>query len=176
MWWCKGAVLAVAAMLLGACGFRPLYGNVGDENVAEDLQKVEVLRIPDRIGQELHNQLLDLLNPRGRPANPTHTLEIRLSETKQDLSVEKTSFATRANLLVRAVIYLRNANDLEKKVIFRGDASTVASYDVITEKFATIMAEKDARSRAVRALAQDIRVQLGAYFQNRAENASKANP
>ncbi|MSO92323.1 MAG: hypothetical protein EXQ86_02845 [Rhodospirillales bacterium] len=176
MWWSKGVVLAVAACLLGACGFRPLYGGIGDENVAEGLQNIEVLRIPDRIGQELHNQLLDMLNPRGRPANPTHTLEIRLSETTQRLSVEKTSFATRANLIVRAVFLLRNANDLEQKVFFRGDSTSIASYDVITEKFATIMAEKNARTRAVRVLAQDIRLHLAAYFHNAAESASQVTP
>jgi len=173
MWWLRGSVLVVAAFLIGACGFRPLYGTVGDQKISQDLQNVEVLRIPDRIGQELHNELLDLLNPRGRPANPVHQLEIRLTETKQELAVERTSFATRANLIVRAVFFLIDPADLERKPFFRGDITSVASYDVITEKFATIMAERDARSRAVRAIAQDMRLQLAAFYNSSAQKAAQ---
>lgn len=173
MWWFRGIALIFAAFLLGACGFRPLYGEIGDDRVADALQKVEVLRIPDRLGQELHNELLDLLNPRGRPADPVHSLEVRLTETKQQLAVERTSFATRANLIVRAQFFLRNVKDLEQKPFYRGERTSVASYDVITEKFATIMAEKDARSRAVRALAQDIRLQLAAFYHSQAQGTSE---
>ena len=171
MWWSRGAAFILAALLLGACGFRPLYGTAGDGQVSDVMQNVEVIRIPDRIGQELHNELLDLLNPRGRPANPLHSLEVQLSETKQQLAIERTSFSTRANLIVRAVFYLRNPEDPERKPFHRGEATAIASYDVITEKFATIMAEKNARSRAVQALAQDIRLQLAAYY-NRSQTRS----
>ena len=36
MWWFRILTIAVAASLIGACGFRPLYGGGGRSEVAAD--------------------------------------------------------------------------------------------------------------------------------------------
>ncbi|MEC7397360.1 MAG: hypothetical protein VX639_09450, partial [Pseudomonadota bacterium] len=50
--------LAVMATLAG-CGFRPLYG--GSENAAinSQLGAIRIATIEDRVGQKIHNLLLD---------------------------------------------------------------------------------------------------------------------
>jgi LPS-assembly lipoprotein len=167
MWWFKAAAILALVGFLGACGFRPLYGppEGPDGAAAPELASIDIKPIPDRVGQELHNHLLDLLTPRGRPENPTIELRVQLRESKELLAVAKSSFATRANLRMRAVFFLHNAGDAD--ALFRGDAHVVSSYNVFEQDFATLMAEKDARSRAARELAQVIRTRLAVYFDQR---------
>lgn len=164
MWWSRVSFAVVAIGLLGGCGFRPLYGSpegVGGPP-APEFAWIEIKPIPDRLGQELHNHLLDFLTPGGRPENPKIEMRVRVDESKQLLSVQKTSFATRANLRLRAIYTLHNPGDPQAS--HRGTADVVSSYNVLEQDFATLMAEKDARSRAARELAHMIRTQLSVYF------------
>ena len=50
--------------MLAACGFQPLYGNNGNAGpgVGATLSAVYVEQIPDRVGYELRNDLLDRLD------------------------------------------------------------------------------------------------------------------
>lgn len=165
MWSSRLAIVFAGAVLLAACGFRPLYsrGDGDAPGVTSYLQSIQVDLIADRSGQLLHNRLLDLLNPRGRPVSPQYLLKVRLSEGTESLAVQKNAFATRANLTVRARILLYPARSQDKP-IYAGDSLVVSSYNILNSDFATLMAEKDARSRAIREVANDIRTKLSVYF------------
>lgn len=156
-------LLAVAALALAGCGFRPLYGS-GPAAPAEDrLAAVAVLPIADRSGQVLRNHLLDLLTPQGPPARPDFVLDVRLRERIDRLGVQKTELATRANLWLEA-IYGLSAPGRDNPV-FRGESVAIASFNILgVEDLATLIAEKDARERALRQLAEDIRTRLAAHF------------
>jgi LPS-assembly lipoprotein len=155
--------LAVAFLLaLGACGFQPLYGPRGTTDVPDEFAAIEIQPIRDRLGQELHNNLLDLLNPKGEPTKPKYELVVTLSENRQELAVQKTAFATRANLTMTAQFTLRDSKT--KKPLAGGSSIAVSSYDVLRSDFATLAAEKDARSRALLQVAEDIRTRLALYF------------
>ncbi len=94
-------------VLLGACGFQPLYGKHAAGSAPGEFAKIRVLPIKDRIGQMLHNHLLTALNPGGRPGNPQYLLETRVTESFSSLGVRKSGFATRANLQATANFSLR---------------------------------------------------------------------
>jgi LPS-assembly lipoprotein len=155
--------LALAILLaLGACGFQPLYGPRGTTEVPGEFAAIEIQPIQDRLGQELHNNLLDLLNPRGEPTAPKYELVVTLSENREELAVQKTAFATRANLTMTASFSLRESKT--KKPVFGGSSVAISGYDVLRSDFATLAAEKDARSRALLQVAEDIRTRLALYF------------
>jgi len=163
--WSRRTSLAWAATLLlalGACGFQPLYGPRGATDVPDDFAAIEIQPIKDRIGQELHNNLLDMLNPKGESAAPKYELLVTLTENREELSVQKTAFATRANLTMTASFALRESKT--KKGVTSGSSIAVSSYDVLRSDFATLAAEKDARSRALVRVAEDIRTKLALYF------------
>ncbi len=156
--------LAVLSALLGGCGFKPLHGQKNGGPGGGDLAAVQVRVIADRVGQQLRNQLLDMLNPRGRPSRPRHYLEVGLSETTERLAVQKNSFATRANYHLTADFRLVDAASGE--VLFTGRERAISSYNISQSDYATLIGEKDAKVRATRTLAEDIRARLGIYFIN----------
>jgi LPS-assembly lipoprotein len=150
-------------LLLAACGFQPLYGRGGDgPTTTEEMAATRILPMPDRVGQIMHNMLRDRLNPRGQPRAPAYLLRVSLGEVKEELGVRKDETATRANLTLSASFSLHEA--ATDKVLFSGFVTSINSYNILENQFATIFSESDARERALRELSDDIRIRLGVYF------------
>ena len=155
--------LVLCFVLLSACGFRPLYAPASDDrSPVADLAAVTVERIDDRPGQELRNQLVDLLNPGRLQAPPRYRLEVKLEEELNELAVERSGFATRANLRVEATYTLYPAGGTAPLV--RNQSRVVSSYNIGDARFSTLTANEAARSRALRQIAYDIRARLATYF------------
>ena len=162
----KFLVLAATVATVAACGFQPLYGSRDGGSAPVEFAQIKIEPIPDRIGQQLHNHLLTILNPDGRPERPRYVMKTQVSESLSALGVRKTAFATRANLQMRATYNLTSA--AIGKSVFNGDSTITVSYNILDSEFATLMAEKDARERAVRELAEDMRIRLGVFFASQA--------
>ena len=157
------AVLLLAALGLGACGFRPLYGTAADGTSSfDDLETVQIAPLPDRVGQQLHNLLRDRINPRGQPRTPKYVLRITLQERSERLAVEKDETATRTNLRLSARFNLLELDS--DAVVFKGLSNSINSYNIVESQFATYVSEQDARERALRELSEDIRLRLATYF------------
>ncbi len=148
-------------LFIQACGFQPLYG-VSSSTAMSEFDHIKVESIPDRVGQLLHNRLLTALNPKGRPKNPLYVLTVKVHESSTSLAVRKSAFATRANLNVKAGFGLTTIKTGES--LYSGASVITVSYNILDSEFATLAAEKDARSRAVREVSHGIRNQLGVYF------------
>jgi len=161
---CLMLALGVAAPILTGCGFRPLYGSGsgGDEAV---LATVEVLRIKDRMGQQMRNLLIERLSPRGRAGRTDYRLEVTLHESKAELAIKKDETATRANLTIRATFKLLALSD-PRRGVFTGSALSTNSYNILTSDFATLSAERDARNRALQTIAEEIRLRVAAALRN----------
>ncbi len=153
------AGLVLAALLLGGCGFQPLYG---DRSENDDLAAVEIGLIADRSGQELHNALLDRLNPKGAPARPLYQLLVELDEHLQDLAVRKDESVTRANLQIVANYVLYSKAD--GAVLVEGTSRSTTSFNISTEEYSAIVAEQDAGRRGIDLLADDIELRLALFF------------
>lgn len=163
MWWSSRLLLLICAVGLAACGFRPLYEGGKGSQISRQLASVWILPIADRTGQQLRNDLLDRINPFGRPRDPLYALNVKILETKQELAVQKTELATRANLHITAEFTLR-AKSGAGKTLFTGKSRITVSYNILAADFATLMAERGARRRAVRVIGADITDRLAAYF------------
>ena len=176
MWWydplrrigLRGAFVLLALLTTG-CGFQPLYGR-SDAGVRpqDRLASVRIQPLRDRVGQKMHNLLRDRLNPRGQPTKPTYSLEIRLTETLQELGIRKDETATRANLILQANFLLKDAATDDD--LFKGRSRSVNSYNILESQFATQFSESDARDRALREIADEIRNRLAVYFARVAQN------
>lgn len=175
MWLHNARAMVLMALLasgagLSACGFHPLYKDDGGREASAELAAVHIMNIPDRNGQILHNYLLDRINPQGRPADPRYVLEIKLVETKSNLGIIKDSSATLAQIANVATYTVR---DLKTKAPLQsGRSRSVTSYNIVQSDFATLAAEKDARERSLRELAEDITTKIAVFLSSRKEGGS----
>ncbi len=159
----RAAILAAAlAVGLSGCGFRPLHGQ-GGAGAEASLAMIQITRIADRNGQKLHNLLLDRLNPKGPPGRPAYILSVRLNEGLQNLAIRKDESATRANLTLTAHFTLARTGSDDT---YSGAAVSINSYNILQSDFATLSAENDARGRALRTLADEIRGRIAAALIN----------
>jgi LPS-assembly lipoprotein len=166
-------IIILSGLLLGACGFQPLYGTKSAGQVGAEFSKIRIAAIPVRIGQQLRNELDRLLHPGGQSQRSLYRLRATLKESTSSLAVKKSAFATRANLTM-SVSYSLTQASREKALVNASNAISV-SYNIFNSEFETLMAEKDARKRAVRELAQEIRVRLGVYFRSAHKNRPGAS-
>ena len=165
----KGTLVLSLLMVLSGCGFQPLYQKQqASDAVIDDLAQVQILNLidhenhDDRLGQKVKNLLLDRLNPGGRPSNPFYILAVTVGTSTTELVVKLSDEATRAKLSMSASYLLR-----EKKtnaVLFRGRTRSVNSYNIVKSNFATLSAENNAKDRAAREIADDIKLRLGVFF------------
>ena len=151
-----------AALLAGAgCGFQPIHGQKSAASSAA-LENFDIALIADRTGQMMRNELLQQMQPRGAVASPRFGLGVALTESLTDLAIRKDDVATRANLMLTARFSVTSRVD--GSVLFSGQARSVNSYNILTSDFATLSAREDARKRAVRVLALDIKERLSVWL------------
>jgi len=162
MSWFKFALALLFPAWLAACGFEPMYGRGPAKDTPADFALIHIEPIKDRVGHMLHNQLRDALTPKGVPAKPRYVLKVTLTETVQDTAIQRTAFAVRANLVLNASFALHDTTT--RGSVFSGSAISTAGYSHQFAEYGTLAGEKDARERAVRDLAEEIRVRLGVYF------------
>ncbi len=163
-------VAAAAAMLaLAGCGYRPVYGErtaaVAGDATHANLASVKIIGIADRRGQLLRNYLLDRMSPRGEPATPRYTLSVTTVESRQITVSRPDGTATRANLSISARYTLRDAtSDL---VVFSERSDAVATFNLLTARFASVSSEDEARRRAVEQIADQISLQISLFLNRR---------
>jgi LPS-assembly lipoprotein len=159
------AVLAAAAST--GCGFRPMYGEraAGTAPVSAELAAIDVAAIPDRSGQLLRNQLERLLDP-AASAGTAHlyTLSVQLREKTDSFAVERTGFATRANVEMIATYSLQEAASGTR--VLAGTSRAFSTFNLLDNDFSTVAAAGDARDRAIQQLAYEIRNRLAGHFAN----------
>ena len=163
----RGGLVAVAlaGVLLSACGFQPMYGKRAPEAapLSADLAAIEVGVIPDRSGQLLRNELIHLLNPASDAAPPRrYTLAVALKEEIDTFAVERSGFATRANVEVRATYTL--VDETTGNPVLAGTSRAISGFNILREDFSTYVASGDARNRAISQIAFEIRNRLAAHF------------
>ena len=149
--------------LMAACGFQPLYVERNDSTGTRDaLSKISINSIPDRLGQQVHNFLLDRISPLGKPELPLYSLNVKIGLSRQDLGVSRNDTATRAKLILSANYVLVDRKN--GKQLFQGNTQSVNSFTIVNSDFANLSAENDALSRAAREVSDSIRLRLALYF------------
>jgi LPS-assembly lipoprotein len=153
----KKPVALAACLLLGACGFHPMYGN----SLAPQLSSVYVEPIAERDGYELRNTLIDALHSDGDAAGKTYRLKVTLNENSQGIALQNDASITRYNNRLEARYTL---SDMGGNVLASGTQTELSAYNVVTSPYATLVAEQDASKRAAQDVAERIHLDLGVWF------------
>lgn len=160
---CLLLMIAIAGFALSACGFRPLYASGPDGSGPGDaMAAIFVESIPERVGYQLRNHLLDRFGATGRSEGASYRLKITLREQRLGVAIRPNASITRYNYTLEARYDLFPAGGTE--AVKSGNVSALAAYNVATSPYATVVAEQDASDRAAGDIAERLRVELAVYF------------
>lgn len=170
----KLAIVLGAGLILSACGFRPLYGNGGLGANAPQLSSVYVEPVSERVGYELRNNLLDLLNS-GPPQSSLYRVKLYLAEREDPVVVQTNTSITRYNYTLSAHYELMPRGGTMP--VKAGDLIAFAAYNVAAAPFlfASASAQRDARNRAAVEIAERLRTELAIYLREAAEQSVSAS-
>ncbi|MEI9990275.1 MAG: LPS assembly lipoprotein LptE [Rhizomicrobium sp.] len=169
----RATIIAIAAPLLAACGFHPLYGGMNGA-MSTTLSTIYVEPVPDRIGYELRNQMIDLLDGPGTAGGAAYHLKLALTQTTQGVALQSdpnSSSITRYNDTLKVTYTL---TDTAGKTVTSGTETGLSAYNVLPTglliplspqaNYGTLAAQQDADKRAAQDIAERIRLDLNVFF------------
>lgn len=163
----KRASTIAAAMLLAGCGFHPLYGGMNG-GMSETLSSIYVEPVPERIGYELRNTMIDLLDGPGTAGGASYRLKLALSETTQGIALQNDATITRYNDTLTVTYEL---SDMAGHIVTKGTETGLSAYNVLPSSpnanYGTLAAQQDADKRAAQDIAERIRFDLNVFFVKR---------
>lgn len=181
-----GLTLMAGGTLLGACGWKPMYGSASttpsgngtvDANLAAigikapfwerdaapfgEFSEAGQAKYDARTSQILHNALRDGLNPYGQPSAPAYGLAIKLTESIRRTITAEEGDARREDLTLVAGFVLADTKGTE---LLKDKSRSILAYTVLQDPYQDLIARNDARDRAARQLAEMIKLRLSSYF------------
>jgi LPS-assembly lipoprotein len=166
--------LAAAALclLLAGCGFHPLYAVPGESHgeMQADLGDIYVEPVPDRLGYELRNQLIDLMDARADASGAAYRLHVTLGTKQLPIGVQSEpapggitqTVITRYNDTLTVQYELLDIKT--GKSLTQGTETGLSAYNVLNSPYATLAEEQDADARAADDIADRLRLDLAVYF------------
>jgi LPS-assembly lipoprotein len=157
----------VLGMMLGGCGFHPLYGGMNG-GMSETLSSIYVEPVPERVGYELRNTMIDLLDGPGTASGASYRLKLTLSETTQGIALQNDATITRYNDTLTVTYEL---SDMAGHIVTKGTETGLSAYNVLPSapnaNYGTLAAQQDADKRAAQDIAGRIRFDLNVFFVKR---------
>jgi len=165
-----GAKLLGAGLVLSGCGFQPMFaarspGQAGP--AVEGLAETNVLPLPERSGMLLR-QALQARFDRGGGVAQRYDLQVAFGLGADAIGIQSDSAVSRIRLRGTAAWTLL-AQSPQRSTLASGNARINDSYDIIdAQLFAADMEQEMVFRRITDALADQITLQLAAYFNHKA--------
>ena len=160
----RRAFLALPALTLGGCGFRPLYGSRPDSQASAALSTVRVGLINERNGQLLRRALEQRLGAEGVAAR--YDLRVGLSYGIEVQGFERDGTPSRVRITATANWFLYD-NGVPPRLVDNGLVRTFDAYNVPENQFfASDTARDAAERRLMEQLANDVVQQLAVRFES----------
>jgi len=157
------------------CGFRPVYmpsASGGPGIAARELAAIDVAIIPDRPGQLLRQALQKRFEGSGAGVARIYTLGVDYSIGGEGIAIQQDNSVTRIRLIARGSWSLR-AQDPAQTRLANGSARAVDGLNIFDQQFFAADLENEAVQRRLAELVADqITIQLAAFFRHRAATAS----
>ncbi len=148
------------SLLLAGCSYRPLYGAGEDgKGVAVALSGIAVEEQKTRAGQIVRNNLISSF---GSSGGSTFALGLLPEEKTQQVSSNASQKLTRQRYRLSMKYELVNVQTRE--TVASGSSFSHVSFDTVEQPVADLRAAENARERAAREVAEDIKLRLAAHF------------
>ena len=164
----RRAFVVGAVAATSGCGFHPVYGEAGSGAGQGRLAEVYVGLIPNRPGQLLRQALQARLE--GTSDVPKrYTLTVGYAESVQGLNVQADNSTTR-NRDVSSATWSLHLVDNPGVLLASGTARSVDGYNILDEQFFYAnLEQEETQRRQADALANQIALALGVYFDRNPE-------
>jgi LPS-assembly lipoprotein len=134
----------------------------------ETLSSIYVEPVPERIGYELRNTMIDLLDGPGTATGAAYRLKLGLTQSTQGIALQNDATITRYNDTLTVTYQL---SDMAGHIVTKGTETGLSAYNVLPSSpnanYGTLVAQQDADKRAAQDIAQRIRFDLNVYFAKR---------
>jgi LPS-assembly lipoprotein len=156
----RAALILLAAIMLAACGLRPLYGGGEAGSVAATLRSVEVGPIAGQAGWLVRNKLIDRLGETAR-SDAAYRLDVTLDDDITGFGIRSDRSATRERRTLRARYQLVSV--ATGQVVLDATAGSDAGIDIVSSDYATVAAEQTALEHLADVLADQIVGRVGLF-------------
>ena len=148
-------------LLLAAC--RPMYGETSmGSSTTSELAAIEINELPGRVGQKIRNELIFLFTGGNHPVEPKYKLEIVYRESVLGILYKRTDDAAGKIYALDAIFTLRDITG--KMELSKGRSHARAAFDKHKSTYSNVRAERDAKNRAAKDIANDINTRIAAYI------------
>ena len=138
----RSIALLPLALLLSACGLKPMYAGGGSGAVAQGLSAINVAPIEGRGGWLVRNALVDRLGAGGASGAAQYRLDVRLDDRLEGLGLLSDDTIGRERRTLRARYQLVDLTS--GRIVLDATAGSDAGIDVVSSEYATIAAENSA--------------------------------
>jgi LPS-assembly lipoprotein len=153
-------VIVCAALLLPGCSARPLYGTQADgRSVALTMSGIAVDEQKQRAGQIVRNELISSFGDGG---SARYVLRLKPIEKSRQITPQTAQRLERYRYTLNVGYELADATS--GATVTSGTSFSNVSYDTVEQPIADLRAADEARERAAREVAEDIRLRLAAYL------------
>ena len=162
--WAACAV-AGALMLLGGCGFRPLYGHDSASRqpaMAAEFASVQISVLPDRLGQRMRNMLIDSLHAEGPSGDPKYFLTMTVREAVVDLGLQENSTSTRGQVRLTVSFFLSDKQT--GKTVLAETLRASTGYNILVNQFSSLISQEDAEQQGLQQIADQMTEHMALYF------------
>ncbi len=154
-------LLAGLLVVAGGCSYRPLYGtSQTGANVQSVLAGIAVDEQNSRAGQLVRN---DLLATMGESADGSMQYQLKLEPVEKTSLVSALPGQKLQRKRYRLNVKFALVNAASGKVVSEGASFSNVSFDTVQQPIADLQAADNARDRAAREVAEDIRLRLAAF-------------
>jgi LPS-assembly lipoprotein len=148
---------------MAGCGFSPLYG---PSSLVEKTSQIKIELIPDREGQILRNNLMDMLNPYGQPAQVAYRLKAMPTFSRQEFGFRRDATAKRITIHVMVPFTLTDAQT--GHILYQDQVEVSAGFSTgskaETASLPQVVSEEDAKKRALEQAAREIKLLVTSYL------------
>lgn len=156
------ALLATGLATAG-CSYRPLYSkSSGGAELTATLADISVTEQKTRAGQLVRNELIAGFDSR---SGSNYVLKMDVSERTQDVS--SMAFEKTDRHRYRLTVAYELVDSRTGEAISTGSSFSNVSYDTIQQPVADLRAAENARERAAREIAQDLRLRIASFLSSR---------
>ena len=157
--------VAGALSVLAGCGFTPLYGAHSANHapaVISQFAAIEIPPLPDRIGQQMRNLLIDALHPNGAAGDYRYRLSVAITKAIVNLGLQQNSTSTRGQ--VRITVKYSLVDEQSGKTLLTETLRTSTGYNILINQFSSVLSQEDAEAQGLQQLSEDMTQHLALYF------------
>ncbi len=153
-------------MGLSACTFQPLYAPSVDGSIeGSAISQIDVSQVNTRVGQQVRNHLLFLINGGNGSLNPRYRADLQITSFVRNSAAKASLRDTTAGFVSVTASY-NLVDSTTKERVSGGTRTSTASFDRTSQIFANQRAERDAENRAGKAVAEQLRNALASDLAN----------